>query len=120
MRAFTFVTVTVLILGMSSFARSAFVAMALTSATVSAGSIADIKNVVIFMQENRAFDHYFGTMAGVRGFKDPNVQVNSGTPVWYQVVDQTLSNTSTSLLPFYMNYLGGTWYVARESRQDGF
>lgn len=37
------------------------------------------------MQENRAFDHYYGTMAGVRGFADPNVQVNSnGKNVFYQ------------------------------------
>jgi phospholipase C len=35
-----------------------------------------IQHVVFFMQENRAFDHYFGSLAGVRGFKDPNVQVN--------------------------------------------
>lgn len=28
---------------------------------------------------------YFGTMAGVRGFNDPNVQINpDGNPVWYQ------------------------------------
>ena len=33
----------------------------------------NIQHVVLFMQENRAFDHYFGTMAGVRGFQDPNV-----------------------------------------------
>ena len=33
----------------------------------------NVKHIVLFMQENRAFDHYFGTMAGVRGFKDPNV-----------------------------------------------
>jgi phospholipase C len=31
----------------------------------------DIKHVVLLMQENRSFDHYFGTMAGVRGFDDP-------------------------------------------------
>ncbi|MDD3444786.1 MAG: alkaline phosphatase family protein, partial [Zavarzinia sp.] len=33
-------------------------------------SIKDVEHVVILMQENRAFDHYFGTMAGVRGFGD--------------------------------------------------
>ena len=38
-----------------------------------------VKHVVLFMQENRAFDHYFGTMAGVRGFQDPNVQVSNNT-----------------------------------------
>lgn len=28
---------------------------------------------------------YFGTMAGVRGFNDPNVQVNpDGNTVWHQ------------------------------------
>ena len=31
----------------------------------------DIKHVVVLMQENRSFDHYFGTLAGVRGFDDP-------------------------------------------------
>ena len=30
----------------------------------------DIKHVVMLMQENRSFDHYFGTMSGVRGFAD--------------------------------------------------
>ena len=35
------------------------------------GSLSDIKHVVLLMQENRSFDHYFGTLAGVRGFNDP-------------------------------------------------
>ena len=35
------------------------------------GTIADVGHVVILMQENRSFDHYFGTLAGVRGFNDP-------------------------------------------------
>ena len=35
-------------------------------------SLKDIKHVVMLMQENRSFDHYFGTLAGVRGFDDPN------------------------------------------------
>jgi phospholipase C len=34
------------------------------------GSLSDIKHVVILMQENRSFDHYFGTLRGVRGFSD--------------------------------------------------
>jgi len=34
------------------------------------GSLSDIKHIVVLMQENRSFDHYFGTMAGVRGFGD--------------------------------------------------
>lgn len=30
----------------------------------------DMEHIVIFMQENRAFDHYYGTLRGVRGFND--------------------------------------------------
>jgi Phosphoesterase family len=43
-------------------------------AAASAGpaSLSDIQHVVILMQENRSFDHYFGTLSGVRGFSDPN------------------------------------------------
>ncbi len=33
--------------------------------------ISEIEHVVVLMQENRSFDHYFGAMPGVRGFSDP-------------------------------------------------
>jgi phospholipase C len=50
-----------------------------------AGSIADVEHVVIFMQENRSFDHYFGSLRGVRGFDDPwAVRLPNGAPVWAQ------------------------------------
>jgi len=39
-------------------------------AATSDGSLSDVRHVVILMQENRSFDHYFGTMPGVRGFLD--------------------------------------------------
>jgi len=39
-------------------------------ADVRTGTLKDVEHVVILMQENRSFDHYFGTMAGVRGFGD--------------------------------------------------
>ncbi len=45
---------------------------ALAQAPTSKASLRDIKHVVLLMQENRSFDHYFGTMAGVRGFADPH------------------------------------------------
>jgi phospholipase C len=35
------------------------------------GNLSDIEHVVILIQENRSFDHYFGTLPGVRGFSDP-------------------------------------------------
>ena len=34
------------------------------------GTIEDVEHVVILTQENRSFDHYFGTLSGVRGFGD--------------------------------------------------
>jgi phospholipase C len=49
------------------------------------GTLADVEHVVIFMQENRSFDHYFGTLSGVRGFNDPRaITLPGGKPVWYQ------------------------------------
>jgi phospholipase C len=48
-------------------------------------SIEDIEHIVILMQENRSFDHYFGVMRGVRGFGDPHPAVlPSGKTVWNQ------------------------------------
>jgi phospholipase C len=34
------------------------------------GSLAQIEHVVIVIQENRSFDHYLGSLRGVRGFDD--------------------------------------------------
>jgi phospholipase C len=49
------------------------------------GTIRDVQHVVILMQENRGFDHYFGTLRGVRGFGDPRpIDLPSGRPVWAQ------------------------------------
>lgn len=35
------------------------------------GTLQDVQHIVVLMQENRSFDHYFGTLRGVRGFSDP-------------------------------------------------
>jgi phospholipase C len=41
------------------------------------GTIKDVEHIVILMQENRPFDHHFGTLRGVRGFADPRaVKIN--------------------------------------------
>src|SRR5262245_17159944 len=51
-----------------------------------AGStVLDAEHVVILMQENRSFDHTFGTLRGVRGFDDPRaITLPDGNPVWVQ------------------------------------
>jgi len=43
-------------------------------------SIQDVEHIVILMQENRPFDHHFGTLQGVRGFNDPRA-VNINLPL---------------------------------------
>jgi phospholipase C len=49
------------------------------------GTIADVKHVVILMQENRSFDHYFGTLRGVRGFGDKQaLTYQDGTSIFQQ------------------------------------
>jgi phospholipase C len=61
------------------------------------GTIDDVEHIVFMMQENRSFDHYFGTLRGVRGFGDPRaVTLPSGNPVWYQP-----SGGGSYLLPFH-------------------
>ena len=47
-----------------------------TAAATGNASLSDVKHIVILMQENRSFDHYFGTLSGTRGFSDPGVLAN--------------------------------------------
>lgn len=53
----------------------------------------------------KAKTKYFGTMAGVRGFADPNVQINpaNNLSIWYQPVS-TLTTKADYLLPYWLNY----------------
>lgn len=60
------------------------------------GTIKDVEHVVVLMQENRPFDHYFGTLKGVRGFSDPHpALLPSGKDVWHQ------NNGSREVLPYH-------------------
>lgn len=45
----------------------------------------DAEHVVILMQENRSFDHAFGSLRGVRGYRDKRAHLQpNGRPVWFQ------------------------------------
>ena len=49
------------------------------------GGLAAIEHVVVIMQENRSFDHYFGSLRGVRGFADRSAtRLPSGRSVFEQ------------------------------------
>ncbi|UNI19383.1 Phospholipase C [Purpureocillium takamizusanense] len=89
-----------------------------SAATVQGGSLKDIKHIILFMQENRSFDHYFGTMPGTRNFGDPNVRTNEGVPVWKQKI-KTPKNGVTSMTPWHINYLGGDWPEATQCMGGG-
>src|SRR5581483_5538481 len=64
----------------------------------SQGSLKDIKHVIILIQENRAFDHYFGTLSGVRGFDDVK---HDRTPFFQKANKQTVHpfHLKTDCLP---------------------
>jgi phospholipase C len=62
------------------------------------GSIDDVKHIVILMQENRSFDHYFGAMRGTRGFGDRfTIPLESEKSVWFQ------SNGKREITPFHFD-----------------
>jgi phospholipase C len=75
------------------------------------GRLSDIKHVVVLMQENRSFDHYFGALPGVRGFSDPHAMtLSTGKSVFYQPVQTSppagttqYSNPDGYLLPFHLD-----------------
>jgi phospholipase C len=88
------------------------------------GDIADVEHIVIMMQENRSFDHYFGTLQGVRGFGDPRpMRLASGKSVWHQ------PNGADDLLPFhpgapnlglqFIEDLAHDWTTTHQAWNDG-
>jgi phospholipase C len=58
-------------LGVGALLGDPFVRAAM-AAPPACGQLSDIEHVVILVQENRSFDHYFGTYRGVAGFRDPH------------------------------------------------
>ncbi len=73
------------------------------------GSLMDVEHVVIFMQENRAFDHYFGTFAGVRGQGDPRpLRLPNGHSVWRQPSDE---HADGYVMPYWADSKTSSAYV---------
>ena len=65
--------------------------------TSTCAKITDIDHVVILIQENRSFDHYFGSYRGVRGFSDASAAFNQPYP------GNTSSSPAGVLLPFHLD-----------------
>ena len=87
-------------------------------------SIEDVEHIVVLMQENRSFDHYYGVMRGVRGFGDPHpIVLPNGQPVWYQadgttVVPPFRPNVGNLALTFIEDLDHG-WDGTHEMFNDG-
>jgi len=85
--------------GMSGLLPSALQAAA--AAEPEEFDLSKVKHVVYVMQENRSFDHYFGTYPGARGFDDPDAMtLPNGNSVFMQP-DST--NPNGYLRPFHMD-----------------
>ena len=68
------------------------------------GTIKDVEHVVILMQENRSFDHYFGTMNGVRGFGDRfPIPASGGRTVFRQLNPKAKEGEPAAIAPFHLN-----------------
>jgi phospholipase C len=59
--------------------------------------VTDIDHVVIIIQENRSFDHYFGSYRGVRGFSDQSAAFQQPDPA------NTANAPTGILLPFHLD-----------------
>ncbi|MBX3256587.1 MAG: phospholipase C, phosphocholine-specific [Chitinophagaceae bacterium] len=71
--------------GLSSFVVPESVQKAFAIDPAPGSTFMDAEHIVIMMQENRSFDHCFGTLQGVRGFNDPRaIALPDKKPVWFQ------------------------------------
>ena len=85
----------------------------------------DAEHAVILMQENRSFDHIYGSLRGVRGFNDPRaLTLPDGNPVWLQS-----GASGTTYAPFrfdirnskatWMGSLPHGWVDSADARNGG-
>ena len=85
----------------------------------------DAEHIVFLMQENRSFDHTYGTLQGVRGFNDPRAITLPGKNlVWLQS-----NKEGETYAPFrydikgtkitWMNSLPHSWSNQVDARNDG-
>jgi phospholipase C len=112
------------LMGMNSLIPAA-VQKALAIDAIPGSSWKDAEHVVILMQENRSFDHTYGTLKGVRGFNDPRIiQQANNNPVWLQS-----NEAGETYAPFrldlknskatWMSSLPHNWKNQVNARNDG-
>lgn len=85
----------------------------------------DAEHVVFLMQENRSFDHCYGTLQGVRGFNDPRaITLPNKNLVWAQYNEKgetyapfrlNIKDTKAT----WMSSLPHSWENQVDARNDG-
>lgn len=85
----------------------------------------DAEHIVLLMQENRSFDHAFGSLQGVRGFNDPRaIRLPNNNLVWLQTNNQgetyapfrlDIHNTKAT----WMSSLPHSWANQVDARNEG-
>ncbi|MDQ1729951.1 MAG: phospholipase [Pseudonocardiales bacterium] len=77
------------------------------------GDLRDIKHVVILMQENRSFDHYFGSLKGVRGFGDrATITLPGGLSVFQQPTTPPGTAVTSTQFPWHLSDAPASAYPA--------
>jgi phospholipase C len=72
-----------------------------TAARPAGSDLGAVDHVVMLMQENRSFDHYFGTLRGVRGFDDhPSRDLGAFSQSW---PSNRTKPPRQRLLPFHLD-----------------
>jgi len=84
----------------------------------SCSKLTDIEHVVILIQENRSFDHYFGSYRAVRGFSDPSPAFSSPirrTPLTHRLdyCCHSISTLPRRMQPALMTSLTPGWHSIR-------
>ncbi|MDQ2753205.1 MAG: phospholipase C, phosphocholine-specific, partial [Bacteroidota bacterium] len=85
----------------------------------------DAEHIVFLMQENRSFDHCFGSLQGVRGFNDPRaITLPNQHPVWLQTAanGQTYAPFRLDMNNTKATWMGGlshSWSDQLDARNEG-
>lgn len=101
------------------------IARALAIEAEAGSTFLDAEHVVILMQENRSFDHCFGTLQGVRGFNDPRAtRLANGNPVWLQsnAAGETYAPFRLNIKETNATWMGSlphSWANQQDARNQG-
>src|SRR3954469_25580306 len=96
----------------AALASASRLADALAAIPPAGSQLSDIEHVVFLIQENRSFDHYFGTYRGVRGFGDVAARTVMRQPGWNK------PGAGGVLLPFHLDTALGAGQCVSDPTHD--